>query len=156
MKTGRDIILSSTSNLTEDDELETIPGKIVQLISKRKQDRIKRNVNLEHDNTKSDDLFNRERLDGTLRSTKIKDLRYTRRNMLTYCDAKSLLLCIKACYKTHKRVCMTYKCSPNFVKLTKEECKSMCEEEHVNGTKFSDSEDDYVALDTEDSRDDDD
>lgn len=155
MKTGKHVIVSPTSSIGH--SLETKPGKIIKLTKHlKRKDRAKRNVNLEHDNTNSDDIFNREKPDSTLRSLEIKGLgsTYTRRNVLTSCDQSSLLLCIKACRKANKQACEIYKCSPNFKKLAKKECISMCQKEHVNGTKYSDSEDDYVALDTDDYNDD--
>lgn len=155
MKTGKNVTLSEILN-SEDDELEKIPGKVIKLKNKRKdrkrQNRIKRNSNLEHDNTKSDDIFNREKLDGTLRSMKAKEnyLGYTRRNMFTSCDQRSLLLCTNVCGKIYSYVCESYDCSPNFIQLANEECASICQEEYVNGTKYSDSYDSYFAVDAED------
>lgn len=154
MKTGKRLKLSETPNSNENTE------RVVKFANehkhKKRKTRIKRNSNLEHDNTRSDDMFNRERLDESLRSIKMKenDLRYTRRYMYTSCHQRSLHFCIKVCHKINYNVCNSYGCSPIFKKLAKEECESLCQEEHINGTKYSDSYDNYITLDAEDYYDD--
>lgn len=148
MKTGKKI-LNRPTRKSHNVQYETVPG--AQKRDRKLLDHKQRNIYLENDNTNRKDTFNTEELDGTLRSKHIKKnyIKYMRKSMEKSCDAKSLRLCVKVCSRTNKDVCKEYNCSPNFIKLARAECASLCQKEHVNGTKYSDSDDDYIAFDTE-------